>query len=95
VPPRGELETGERVDGHRVGVDAAHVAQHDVGAALFQQRADARAEPGQVGSGDRAADGEGDCLRRTGGHQQVDRPARENSSAQATDEFRSAVGSKP
>ena len=34
-------------------VDAAHVAEGDVGAARLQQRADAVAEPGQVGAGDR------------------------------------------
>jgi hypothetical protein len=95
VPARRELETGERVDRYRVGVDAADVAKDDVSPAPFQYRADPGAKSGQVGSGDRAADGEGDRLRPTGGHQQIDRQTRENSSAPVTDEFRNAVRSKP
>ena len=31
VAPRRELEPGEGVDRHRVGLDAAHVAEDDVG----------------------------------------------------------------
>ena len=40
------------------GVDAAHVAHGDAGVVSLQQRADARAEPGQVGARDRTRDGE-------------------------------------
>jgi len=63
VPPGGELKPRESVNGHRVGVDTGHVAEDDICAALAQQRADPLAEPGQVGTGDGAADGEGDRVR--------------------------------
>ena len=68
MPPRGELEPGERVDRHRVDVDAAHVAQRNAGAAPLQQRADAVAQPGQVGACDRAFDRERDRALRRGSH---------------------------
>ena len=44
VPAGGELEPRERVDRHRVGLDAAHVAEGDVGAARPEQRAHPLAE---------------------------------------------------
>ena len=68
APLRGELEPREGVDGDRVGVDPAHVAEGDGGAASLQQRADARAEPGQVGASDRAGDREDDRFGRRGSH---------------------------
>ena len=61
--PRGELKPSEGVDGHRVGLDAGYVAEDDICAALAQPSADPLAEPGQVGRGDGAADGEGDRVR--------------------------------
>ena len=66
---RGELEPRESVDRHRIRLDAAHVADGDTGPVSLQQRADALAEPGQVGAGDRAGDGKDDRaeLRRTSG----------------------------
>jgi hypothetical protein len=80
VPARGELETGERVGRNRVGLDSAHIAEGEGGAAFFEQRADARTKLREVGPGDRPADREGDRFRRTGGHQEIDRPATEISS---------------
>ena len=68
VAAGGELQAGEGVDGHRVGGDAGHVAQRGVGAAALEQRTDARAQPGQVGAGDRPGDREGERLRPKGGH---------------------------
>ena len=64
VPPRGELEPNEGVDGHQVGLDAAHVAEDDRAGAPLEKSADTLAESGQVGAGNRAADGERDRLRR-------------------------------
>jgi hypothetical protein len=80
VAPGSELESRERVDRHRVGLDPAHVAKRDAGAARLQRRADTRAEPGQVVAGDRAADGERDRLRRWGSHREKDRPDGQESS---------------
>ena len=68
MPPGGELKPRESVNGHRVGIDPDHVAEDDVSVALGQQRADTVAQPGQVGTRDRAADGEGDRLRPWCGH---------------------------
>ena len=51
----GQLESRERVDRHRVRVDPADVAQDDAGIAVLEQRADAPAQPRQVGSADGAA----------------------------------------
>ena len=53
APLRRELEPRERVDRHRIGLDAADIAHGDAGVASLQQRADAHAEAGQVGAGDR------------------------------------------
>jgi hypothetical protein len=53
---RSELEPCKSVDGHRVGLDAAHVADGDTGLVPFQQCADTPAEPGQVGAGDGTRD---------------------------------------
>ena len=64
MAPGGELEPGERVDGHRVDVDAADVAERNAGAARLQQRADAVAQPGQIVAGDRAFDREGNRVLR-------------------------------
>jgi hypothetical protein len=56
VPAGGELEPCERVDGDRVDLDAPHVAERNAGVASLEQPADARAEPGQVGPGNRSCD---------------------------------------
>ena len=60
APLRGELEPRERVDRHRIGLDAAHVAQGDTGVTSLQQCADPPAEPGQVGTADGPGDGKDD-----------------------------------
>ena len=88
APPGDELKPREGVDRHRVRLDAADVAEGDGGAAPFEERADTLAELGQIVAGDRAADGEGDRLRRRRGHRER-RPleARKLIGA-ATDEFR-------
>ena len=69
VPPRGELEPRERVD--RDGVDARRrcTSQSATSApALREQRADAVAQPGQVGARDRARDRERDRGCGSDGH---------------------------
>ena len=53
VTARGELQAGQRVHRDRVDGDAAHVAQRLVGIGRREQPADALAQPGQVGPGDR------------------------------------------
>jgi hypothetical protein len=60
TPMRGELEASQGVDSHRVRPDTADVAIGDGGPALLQQSADPPAQAGQVGGGDRTADGERD-----------------------------------
>jgi hypothetical protein len=50
-PPRGELEPGESVDRHCVGVRVAHIAEDHFRAGSFEQSADTLAEPGQVAEG--------------------------------------------
>jgi hypothetical protein len=69
-PPRRELKPSEGVDCHRIGGDAAHVAEGDVCAALSQQRADTIAEPAQVSARDRAADCERERVRPWRGHRE-------------------------
>ena len=59
---RAELKPSERV--HRDGVrfNAGDVAEHDL-AGLGEKRTDAVTEAGEIGTGDGAADGEGDLVR--------------------------------
>ena len=93
VTAGGELEPRERVDGHRVRLDAAHVAERDVGAARREERADAVAEAGEVA---RARSARGRRTRACAahrGHRRFDRGERGNSSARAADEFRPAAAS--
>jgi hypothetical protein len=80
VPPGGELKPREGVDRHGARLDAVDVAQHDIGAAAFEQRANTLTEPTQVGALDRTTDREGDRFRRTGRHQEMDRSGRRMSS---------------
>ena len=75
-----ELEPGESIDRHRIGLDAAHIAQRDVGVAPFQQRADTLAEPREVGASDGACDRKGDRFRCRRVHLGVDRRGGKNSS---------------
>ena len=63
-----------------IRIDPADVTERESGAALLEQRAHARAESGQVGARDRAFDGEGERLRRCGGHCEKDPATGENSS---------------
>ena len=65
--PRRKLEACECIHGHGVGLDAAHVAGDEV-TTCAEYRADAIAETRKVGTGDRAADGEGDLVRTGCGH---------------------------
>src|ERR687898_3212744 len=58
APTRRELKACQRVDADRIRLHACNVATSDRGR-LVENRAHALAEPGQVGAGDRAADGEG------------------------------------
>ena len=69
---RRELETRERVDRHRIRVDARDVAVDDDSRALGQHCADAIAQPRKIGATDRAADGEGDLVRPRSGHRSLD-----------------------
>ena len=69
---RRELETRERVDRHRIRVDARHVAVDDDSRALSEHCADAIAQPRKIGATDRAADGEGDLVRPRSGHRSLD-----------------------
>ena len=78
---RGELQAGERVDGDGVRLDAAYVADRDLGRARLEERADPAGEPGQVASVDRPLDGELERAWRIQGHRRFDRGGRENSSA--------------
>jgi hypothetical protein len=71
LPARGELEPRERFDRDRVDGDARHLAAHDLGTALREERADPFAEIRQVGTRNRAADGEGDLVRPGCRHVQV------------------------
>ena len=64
LPPRGQLQLGEGVYRHRVGRNAANVAEQESGAALGHERAHAVAQPGEVVACDRARNGEADGLRR-------------------------------
>ena len=63
TPPRGELEARQRVDAYGVGLHARDVAARDR-AVLAEHGAHAIAETREIGAGDRAADGEGDLVRR-------------------------------
>jgi hypothetical protein len=70
VPPRGELEPREGVDGHRVRLDSVHVAEDDACAAPLEQRAHALGQAGEVGARDRPADREHDGLQRCSAHRE-------------------------
>ena len=77
VAPRGHLEPRQGVDGGRVRLDAAHVAEDDVRPRAREVRAHPVAEPWEVVSGDRLADGEGARPLRFGGHRGKGPPARQ------------------
>ena len=66
-PPRRELEARQRVDAHRIRLHARDVAACDR-AAPAEDGAHAVAQTRKIGAGDRAADGEGDVVRRWCGH---------------------------
>ena len=68
VPMRGQLEPAKGVDGHCVGLYPVHVAESDPGAGLGQQGADAIAQPGKIGTGNRAANRERDHVWRWSAH---------------------------
>ena len=88
--PRRKLEARECIHGHGVGLDAAHVAGDEV-TTCAEYRADAIAQTGKVGTGDRAADGEGDLVRPECGHLCRDRGDREFSSRHVELELPNAV----
>jgi hypothetical protein len=81
VPTGGELKPRESIDGHSVGLDTAHVAESHGGTVLAEHRADTLAESGQVGTGDRAANGERDRGRGSKAHRNKDLSTGKNSSA--------------
>ena len=80
VPPGRELQAGQRVHGHRIGIDAADVTEGDLGVAPLEQRADPSAEAREVGPRDRTGDGERDRPRCWDVHRDIDRRQAENSS---------------
>ena len=69
---RRDLETRERVDRHRIRVDARHVAVGDDRPALGEDGTDPIAQPRKIGATDRAADGEGDLVRPGCRHRSLD-----------------------
>jgi len=69
---RSELEARERIDGHRICVDARHVAVDDNRCALREDSTDAIAQSRKIGATDRAADSEGDLVRPRSGHRSLD-----------------------
>ena len=64
MSPGGELKPREGIDCHCIRFDSGHIAESNVRTGLAQHRADALAEPGQVGGRERTADSERDRLRR-------------------------------
>jgi hypothetical protein len=70
-PPRGELEARQRVDAHGIGFHAGDVAARDR-ARVAEDGAHTGAETRKIGAGNRAADGEGDLVRRWCGHRGLD-----------------------
>jgi hypothetical protein len=80
--PRGELQPRERVDADRVGLDAADVTAHEP-TVRREDRANALAEAGEVGAGERAADPESDLVRPLECHRRKD-GARTRNSAELT-----------
>ena len=75
---RRELETRQRVDRDRIGVDAGDIAVDDDSRALSKHCADAIAQSRKIGATDRAADGEGDLVRPGCRHRKLGRPGRGN-----------------
>jgi len=63
LAPSRELKACERIDGDCVWFDADDDAADDDRRALTEKCAHAIAQTGEVGVGDRAADGEGDLVR--------------------------------
>jgi hypothetical protein len=59
---RSELEPRECVHGHRVRLDAVDLTEEGPRPVSSQERAYPFADPWQVGTGDRAADDEGDRM---------------------------------
>jgi hypothetical protein len=61
APPRGELESGQDIDGAEVGVDQfARVADDQLHVGAFEQETDKLAERAYVGAGDRTIDNHDD-----------------------------------
>jgi hypothetical protein len=72
------LQPRERVDRHGVGLDPGDVAVNDCSRS-GEKETDAIREARKIGTGDRAANGEGDLLRLRCRHRRVDGPAAANS----------------
>jgi hypothetical protein len=66
-----ELQPRERIDGHRVRLDAGNVAANDI-SRRGEEGADPIAEARKVGARDRAANREGDLVRSGCRHRPVD-----------------------
>jgi hypothetical protein len=80
VPPGSQLKPREHVDDDGVGLDATDVAEDDAARVFAQAGADALAQPWEIVERDRAADGDGDRIRRRGAHLDLDRTRVRNSS---------------
>jgi hypothetical protein len=74
----GELETRERVDCHRICIDARDLAVDYDRCAVGKHSTDPVAQSRKVGATDRAADGEGDLVRPGCRHRKLGRPVRDN-----------------
>ena len=85
VAPGRELKARERVHGHHIGLDTPHVAESELGATRRQQAADTLAEPGQVGTRDRAAHGKSYRGRPGARHWDRDGRAGRKSSGEVVD----------
>ena len=53
--PRGELQSRERVHGHGVRLDPAHVAPREGGSRRGEETTDTVAQPGKIGACDRSS----------------------------------------
>ena len=71
---RGDLQARERVDGHGVRLDAAHVAAGDRRGRCGEELADTVAQPREIGAGDGTVDRELDGSLHLGAHRRTDRP---------------------
>ncbi len=67
-PPGRQLHARQGVERNGVGAERTDVAQRDIRPGCFEQRGDAPADRGQVGTGHRPGDGKDDGGRPHGRH---------------------------